>query len=817
MSFEEKVPKTWPKANLTPNARVVLEKRYLKQENGKAVESPEDMLYRVATVIAQIEEEKYGKGKKETQALAKEFYTMMANLEFMPNSPTLMNAGRDLGQLSACFVLPVEDSMEKIFDAIKNAAIIHKSGGGTGFSFSRLRPKNSAVRSTGGVASGPVSFMKVFNSATEAVKQGGTRRGANMGILRVDHPDILEFIQCKEDNKEITNFNISVGITEEFMAALRAGQAYDLVDPHTGKAVTQLSAQEVFDKIVDHAWRNGEPGVVFLDRLNKDNPTPHLGEIEATNPCGEQPLLPNEACNLGSINLKLMVTEKDGKVVVDWEKLGRITRLSIRFLDDVIDANLYPLPIIEEMVKGNRKVGLGVMGFADMLILLQTSYASDEAVDYAEKVMKFIQAEARLESQRLAEERGTFPNYAGSVYDGGMKLRNATLTTIAPTGTISMICGASSGVEPLFAVAYTKTVMDGTSLVEVNPIFEQYANEYGFYSPELMHKIAENGTVLGLPEVPNWVQEVFITAQEIEPEWHIKIQAAFQKYTDNAVSKTINFANAATREDIATAYRLAYDLNCKGLTVYRDGSREEQVLSTGTAAAQKENAKNAAANAAEGLVAPKVPFIPEVNTVMPRPRPAVTMGVTEKIKIGCGNLYVSVNADEKGICEVFTNTGRAGGCSSQSEATARLISIALRSGLSVDAIMEQIRGIRCPACIRREGVTVTSCPDAIARVIKKYIDISPNGNGNGNGNGNSTGGKSNGVNGSNSSNGLNGNGSDAALKMMNASGFTAAEKAVVKKARAGVAVDNACPECGMPINHESGCVVCTHCGYSKCG
>ncbi|MHB1407344.1 MAG: ribonucleotide reductase N-terminal alpha domain-containing protein [Desulfitobacteriaceae bacterium] len=1159
MSFEEKVPKTWPKANLMPNARVVLEKRYLKQENGKAVESPEDMLYRVATVIAQVEEEKYGKGKKETQALAKEFYAMMANLEFMPNSPTLMNAGRDLGQLSACFVLPVEDSMEKIFDAIKNAAIIHKSGGGTGFSFSRLRPKNSAVRSTGGVACGPVSFMKVFNSATEAVKQGGTRRGANMGILRVDHPDILEFIQCKENNKEITNFNISVGITEQFMEALRAGQAYDLVDPHTGKAVMQLSAQKVFDKIVDHAWRNGEPGVVFLDRLNKDNPTPHLGEIEATNPCvtgdtwvltdqgpvqvkdilgqetavaingeyhrtsaegffstgvkpvleiltdrgyqikvtadhlirvaakitreeiaeawkaagelqpgdeiilsnnrglkwegkgtfdegyllglllgdgtlkedggvisvwgedegaislieaaekaafslphrsdfqgfqkeigerkehrlrlaalrdlaaeygiypgaksltsllektgydfqrallrglfdtdgtvvgtqekgvsvrlwqknlegltivqrmlhrlgiastiylnrkpsglkslpdgqggmkeyevqaghelavsqdnlaqfaeiigfshkkkqqeltakldsyqrsmnrerfvatvtecvpageeevydaqvpgvnafdangiyvhncGEQPLLPNEACNLGSINLKLMVTEKDGKVVVDWEKLGHITRLSVRFLDDVIDANQYPLPNIEEMVKGNRKIGLGVMGFADMLILLQTSYASEEAVEYAEKVMKFMQTEARLESERLAAERGTFPNYSGSVYDGMMKLRNATLTTIAPTGTISMICGASSGVEPLFAVAYTKTVMDGTSLVEVNPIFEQFANEFSFYSPELMHKIAETGTVLGVPEVPNWVQEVFITAQEIEPEWHIKIQAAFQKFTDNAVSKTINFANAATHEDIAKAYRLAYDLNCKGLTVYRDGSREEQVLSTGTAAAQKDSGKNATGGDNTALP-PKVPFVPEVNTVIPRPRPAVTMGVTEKIKIGCGNLYVSVNADEKGICEVFTNTGRAGGCSSQSEATARLISIALRSGLSVEAIMEQIRGIRCPACIRREGVTVTSCPDAIARVIKKYMDIGPNGNGNGNGNGN-----------------------DAAMKMVNASGPTAAEKAVVKKARAGVAVDNACPECGMPINHESGCVVCTHCGYSKCG
>lgn len=806
MSFQESAPKTWPKANLTPNARVILEKRYLKQEGGKVTESPEDMLYRVATVIAQVEE-KFGKEKKEVKELSKEFYSMMANLEFMPNSPTLMNAGRDLGQLSACFVLPIEDSMENIFDAIKYAAIIHKSGGGTGFSFSRLRPKNSTVRSTGGVASGPVSFMKVFNAATEAVKQGGTRRGANMGILRVDHPDILEFITCKEDNSEITNFNISVGITEEFMQAVKEGRDYELIDPHTKDVVGKLSAPEVFNKIVDHAWRNGEPGIVFLERLNRDNPTPHLGEIEATNPCGEQPLLPNEACNLGSINLKLMVTERDGKAVVNWERLSQVTRMSIRFLDNVIEANTYPLPMIEEMVKGNRKVGLGVMGFADMMILLQTSYASEEAVEYAEKIMNFIQTEARLESQRLAEERGTFPNYKGSIYDGVRELRNATLTTIAPTGTISMICGASSGVEPLFAVAYTKTVMDGTSLVEVNPIFESLAQEFGFYSPELMQKIAEKGTVLGFHEVPNWVQEVFVTAQEIEPEWHIRIQAAFQKYTDNAVSKTINFANSATREDITKAYELAYELNCKGLTVYRDGSREEQVLSTGTAAAQKTKDAGASqvvagqasvaeaqvvkANASSTMesIAPKVPFIPEVNTVIPRPRPSTTMGVTEKIKIGCGNLYVSVNADEKGICEVFTNTGRAGGCSSQSEATARLISIALRSGLSVDAIIEQVKGIRCPACIRREGVSVTSCPDAIARVIKKYMDV-----------GNAFSQTQSAVS------------TEAPVK----------EKAtpapdLSKKARGTVAVNNACPECGMPINHESGCVVCTHCGYSKCG
>jgi ribonucleoside-diphosphate reductase alpha chain len=567
------------KAKLTPNARTILEKRYLKKD---PPETPEEMFYRVAHEIAQVERSKYGKSEEDVKELAWQFYTMMAQLEFMPNSPTLMNAGRDLGQLSACFVLPVGDSMEEIFDSIKNAALIHKSGGGTGFSFSRIRPKNSSVRSTGGVASGPVSFMKVFNSATEAVKQGGTRRGANLGLLRVDHPDILEFIACKEDNAELTNFNISIGLTDEFMDAVRTGSYYDLIDPRTNNARGRLPAREVFDTIVDHAWRNGEPGMIFMDRVNEDNPTPHMGEIETCNPCGEQPLLPNEACNLGSINLKVMVQEENGKRVINWNRLQVTTRLAVRFLDNVIDANQYPLPVIQEMVKGNRKIGLGVMGFADLLTLLKVSYASDEAVELAERIMSFIQEEARKESERLAVERGVFPNYEGSIYDGVRRVRNATLTTIAPTGTISMICGTSSGVEPLFAVAYTKTVMDGTSLTEVNPIFEQYAKDYSFYSEELMQKVAKRGTVRGLTEVPTWIQDIFATAHEIEPKWHIRIQSAFQKYTDNAVSKTINFPNSATRDDVAKAYLLAYKLGCKGLTVYRDGSREEQVMTTGT-------------------------------------------------------------------------------------------------------------------------------------------------------------------------------------------------------------------------------------------
>ncbi|MGI6360936.1 MAG: vitamin B12-dependent ribonucleotide reductase [Bacillota bacterium] len=765
--FKKSAPALWDRAELTSTAKTVLKKRYLHAIDGQTQETAEDMFYRVAMVVAAVESD-YGHDQEQVEVLATDYYQMMVDLDFMPNSPTLMNAGRDLGQLSACFVLPVKDSMEEIFDAIKFAAIIHKSGGGTGFSFSQLRPKNSVVRTTGGVASGPISFMKVFNAATEAVKQGGTRRGANMGILRIDHPDILEFIRCKEDNNEITNFNISVGITEEFMAALQAQGSYDLIDPHTKKAVGQLAATDVFNEIVDHAWRNGEPGVIFLDRLNKDNPTPNEGEIEATNPCGEQPLLPNEACNLGSINLRNMVKEEDGRSVIDWDHLAAVTKLAVRFLDDVIDANQYPLEIIDQTVKANRKIGLGVMGFADLLIKLGLSYASVQAVQMAQEVMSFIQETGRQQSELLAAERGTFPNFSTSIYNGKRNLRNATITTIAPTGTISMICGASSGVEPLFAVAYTKTVLDGTPFIEVNPLFSEMAKKQGFYSAELMDKIAKTGSVQGLEEVPADVQRLFVTAQEIDPQWHIRIQAAFQQYTDNAVSKTINFANSATREDICRSYLLAYELNCKGLTVYRDGSRDEQILSAGTAADQavEENKTS--------LPAP----------ITPRPRPEVTVGVTEKIKIGCGNLYVSVNADEQGLCEVFTNTGRAGGCSSQSEATARLISLSLRSGISPEAIFEQIRGIRCPACIRREGVNVTSCPDAIARVIKKYQDV------------------------------------EEGLELSDKNDAYAQKASVNslhKKGRETVAVDQACPDCGMPVNHESGCIVCASCGYSKCG
>jgi ribonucleoside-diphosphate reductase alpha chain len=676
---------------LSKNALTVLEKRYLKKADGEVVETPEDMLHRVANNIASVEKTVYGKSDAETAKVEREFYAMMDSLDFVPNSPTLMNAGRELQQLSACFVLPIEDSMESIFETIKNAALIHKSGGGTGFSFSRIRPRNDQVLTTGGVASGPISFMKVFNAATDAVKQGGTRRGANMGILRVDHPDILDFITCKKDNSEITNFNISIGITEEFMRAVDEDGNYDLYNPRTGSHSGKLKAREVFDLIVDMAWKNGEPGIIFLDRMNRNNPTPHIGEIESTNPCGEQPLLPYESCNLGSVNLARMLKGENGKLEIDYDHLRKTVRKAIHFLDDVIDANRYPLPMIEDMTKANRKIGLGVMGFADMLIRMGVPYNSDRAVYIAEKIMRFIDEESKRMSTELAEERGVFPNFKGSIYDnaGGLPVRHATTTTIAPTGTISIIAGVSSGIEPLYAVSFTRTVMDNNMLIEVHPLFEEVAKKEGFYSQELIEEITEKGTLQGVEGVPQHIQEIFVTAHDITPEWHIKMQSAFQKYTDNAVSKTVNFINSATRDDVSQVYRLAYETGCKGVTVYRDGSRDSQVLSTGQTRGVAE---------ARG------------TALTPRPRPPVTIGVTEKVRIGCGNLYVSVNSDEYGLCEVFTTPGRHGGCASQSEATSRLISIALRSGVPVEVIVEQLQGIRCPACLRREGISVTSCP-----------------------------------------------------------------------------------------------------------
>lgn len=749
--------------SLTPNALKVLEKRYLKKnEEGAIVETPHELFKRVAKSVASADL-RYGKSDLETDALAESFYEMMTSLYFLPNSPTLMNAGRRLGQLSACFVLPVDDSMESIFDAVKNAAIIHKSGGGTGFSFSRLRPNGDVVGSTKGISSGPVSFMTVFDTATEAVKQGGTRRGANMGLLRVDHPDILHFIKCKDDNTRLNNFNISVGLTEEFMNALEEDRHYELINPRTKKVVQSLRAKEVFDLIVNHAWKNGEPGIVFLDRVNASNPTPKMGEIESTNPCGEQPLLPYESCNLGSINLAKVVKEVKspgfgGRLYdVDWDGLRDITWKAVHFLDNVIDVNKYPLQKIEEMTKANRKIGLGVMGWADMLIQLNIPYNSDKATRLAEDVMGFIQSEARKASTALAEERGVFPNYTESIFNGKTKARNATVTTIAPTGTLSIIASCSSGIEPLFAVSYVRTVMEGTKLIEVNPHFERVAKERGFWNRELMEKIAEKGSIKEFKEIPDDVKAVFVTAHDITPMEHIVMQASFQKYVDNAVSKTVNFAHDATPQDVEEVYLLAYKLGCKGVTVYRDGSREEQVLSTGSTSASRQVSDGA--------------YVERRSKIIPRKRPEVINGSTRLMKTGCGHLYITINEDEKGqLFEVFTHMGKAGGCAaSQSEAIGRLVSLAFRSNIESEEIIKQLKGISCHQPSWVDGGKILSCSDAIARAIERYNIKGDKGNGNGH--------------------------KDTSMIML----------------------IGACPECGGAVEHEGGCAVCHNCGFTKCG
>ncbi len=878
---------------LSKNAQTVLEKRYLlRDENNKVIETPEEMFNRVASSIANSEEERI------------EFLELMTSLKFLPNSPTLMNAGTALGQLSACFVLKLEDDMTSIFEAVKHAALIQQSGGGTGFSFTKLRPKNDVVKTTGGIASGPISFMEVFNAATNTVKQGGKRRGANMGILRVDHPDIMEFITCKEDQTKFTNFNLSVALTEQFMKAVEKNEDYDLINPRLNKTIAKLNAAEVFNKIVEMAWKNGEPGVVFIDRINESNPTPEIGEIESTNPCfagntlvavadgrgfvsfeelanegtdvlvfaefnssgqaitktmrnpritrsqtdviqialtngkqfrvtpdhkfhlhnkktkkaselkrgdnlltaysleedsqdtwlyskdvyvtvdsikdvgkadvfngivddlhsyfvmsgklesqfgdtmtitkvdncGEQPLLGYESCNLGSINLSQHVIEDQ----IDWPLLESTIRSGVRFLDNVIDKNNYILPQIEEITKDNRKIGLGIMGFADLLIKLNIKYDSKEGLNVAKEIMSFIQDKARDESLEIGKEKGSFPNFNKSIFKSKYEtMRNASVTTIAPTGTISLIAGCSSGIEPYYAIAFTRNVLGGEKLFDVNPVFEQKLKDLELYSEELIERISSTNTIQQLKDIPEELKTIFVTSHDISSEWHVEMQAEFQKYIDNAVSKTINFPSDASKEDIAKTYKLAFQKGCKGITVYRDGSRKYQVLSTKKP--EKQDSK-------------KLTIISE--KVEPRPRPEVTVGRTHKIRSGCGNLYVTVNSDDTGVCEVFVQVGKSGGCiASQSEAVGRLISLALRSGIKLESIADHLAGIRCPSPNFYQGQTVLSCPDGIAHVLEKYLDgetiYRPNGT-------------------------------------------------------------IACPDCGSMLEFAEGCFTCKSCGYSKC-
>lgn len=718
--------------HFTQQAEIVLNKRYLrKDENGHVIETPEEMFHRVASHVAAAD--RLFDSKADVDKTAAAFRKLFQNLWFLPNSPTLMNAGRRLGQLAACFVLPVEDSIESIFETLKHTAMIHKSGGGTGFSFSRIRPESDTVLSTAGVSSGPISFMSVFDVATEIVKQGGTRRGANMGVVRVDHPDIEAFIHAKSDFRKLNNFNLSVGLTERFMEALSKGEDYHLVNPRNGNAVASVSAEKIFNAIVTMAWQTGEPGVLFLDTINRDNPTPHLGSIEATNPCGEQPLLPYESCTLGSVNLARMVIGNR----IDYGRLSRVVHQAVHFLDNVIEINRYPLPEIERMSKQTRKIGLGVMGFADMLIKLGISYDSEEAADQAETVMAYIRSEAREASAALARKRGNFPAYPGSRYDRpeSPHVRNATTTTIAPTGTISMIAGTSSGVEPLFAVAHYRRVLDGQNLYEMHPLFVKKAKEGHFFNKKLAAEIARTGSVQSLETVPAPVKLLFRTSLDIEPEWHVRIQAAFQKHTDNAVSKTVNLPADAAESDVRDIYLSAHRHRCKGVTIYRYGSRKNQVLHM----------------AAEGR---------EAVRVAPRPRPERTRGITERIQTGCGKLYVTINSDDDGMCEVFAQMGKTGGCaSSQIEAAGRLISLALRSGVKVDAIIKQLIGIRCPSPAWQSGRMVLSCPDAISQVLKNVTK------------------------------------SDLVENSLPMGG---------------------CPECGSALFHEEGCLMCRECGFTKC-
>jgi ribonucleoside-diphosphate reductase alpha chain len=831
---------------LSPNAITVLEKRYLlKDETGAPVESPSDLFWRVARTVAQADT-RYGGSTEQAEQVAADFFGLMANRLFVPNSPTLMNAGRPLGQLSACFVLPVDDALSNgksgIYDTLRAMALVHQSGGGTGFSFSRLRPKNDIVRSTMGVASGPVSFMSLFDASTDVVKQGGTRRGANMGILRVDHPDILEFITCKDDTTKITNFNISVAVTDAFMAAVEADGLYDLIHPKTGHVTGQLKAREVWQLIIHGAWKTGEPGVFFIDRANYYNPVPHLGAYEATNPCGEQPLLPYDVCNLGSINLGAFVKERgksgtDGKEI-DWDELRRVVHLSTHFLENVIDANQYPLPEITELAQRIRRIGLGVMGLADVFVKLGVPYDSDEGVALGRKIQQFVDEEGKRESERLAAQRGTFPEWEQSIWGPDetcarnaqgervrpmRRLRNCNVTTVAPTGTISIIAGCSSGIEPLFAVAFMRN-QAGVLMPDVNEDFIAIARSEGWYSDELMRKIAETGHI-DFPEVPAKWQRVFVTANAIKPEWHIRMQAAFQEFNDSAISKTCNFAHDASEGYVEEIYRLAYRLNCKGVTVYRDGSRDMQVLSAGSTA--KKVTEQVGKDGKAGKVAQEITGTADLHGEIAelrvenerlqrivlelesenlqrrqkRSRPEVLRGTTRRVETPLGTLYVTITEDDKGQpFEVFMTLGKAGGAlMADVESLGRLISLALRSGIPIKEIYRQLRGISSDRVIGLGPNKILSVPDAVGIAIERWMqekqgiqqELLP---------GSKTGPQA-----------------ELAPVVNQPVGQSGARGEQMIFGGMQEMLSGACPDCGSQLEFAEGCMKCHVCGFSECG
>jgi ribonucleoside-diphosphate reductase alpha chain len=752
----------------TSIAREVLHRRYLRKDaSGRVVETPGQMFRRVANAEAAAEKN-YGASEAEVEAMAERFFRLMSTTRFLPNTPTFMNAGRQNGMLSACFVLPVPDDLTGIFESVKHTALIQKAGGGTGFAFDTLRPTGDLVASSGGKTSGPISFMQVFCATTRAIQQGAFRRGANMAMMAIEHPDILKFILAKNNPGEYENFNFSVKVSDGFMEALadRPNEPHVVVNPRTGDcflipcdielatytiddllpaghmSVPCFTISDIWNMIVKGAHATGEPGVCFIDRVNEDNPTPALGKITATNPCGEQPLLDYESCNLGSINLAKFRLPEGGDI--GWEGLAETVTLAIRFLDNVIDVNHYPITEIREKTLGNRKIGLGVMGFADTLVLLGIRYDNDEAVGFAEKVAQFIQEKAHEASENLAQVRGVFPNHPGSQWDTlwGRPMRNATCTTIAPTGSISLIAGCSSGIEPIYSLAVLRRALDGQEYFQVHPLIEELGRRCGWQRRRVLEALKEGLPTGEISGMPAELAQVLVTAHEVSPELHVRIQAAFQKHTDNAVSKTVNLPASATVEDVDKVFRMAFELGCKGITVYRDGSRKNQTLS----------------GPASGGSA-------SVAGISPRSRGRVTKGKTLKFRMGCGTLFVTANRDERGLCEVFANLGKAGGCPSQSEATCRAVSAALRSGVDPKVLVEQLRGIRCLSTARAQkadnGIDVLSCPDAIARALEEALG----------------------------------------------EGGTPTQTPSVRQ----------CPDCGQSLRTEAGCVVCDNCGYSKCG